>query len=374
MRKRIECQPALKKTTGSKPKFGERIMAINLISDVMKMASPAIIDRIASAFGLNPSMVQTVLASAVPAIFAGVSNRASTPGGLTNVLSSLGQVNPNLMSNLAGPMTGGAENPLVKAGTDMLSSVLGTGTLGTIVSSITKSSGVSAAAGSSLVALAGQMAMSTLASHASGLDASGLGSLLKSQASHINAAMPASLATSLGSAANTATNTMQSAPRQAASTGSNWMMWLIPALAAAAALWYFLGMQKPMAEKPVAQTTTEQTAPAAATNMMIDNVDITKTLTDATTGLTTTLATVTDATTAQAAVAKIAEASKGIANVSALTAKFTPEQKSAVAALVSGSLPALNTAVTTAEALPGVGDILKPVIGPLLEQLTALTK
>jgi Bacterial protein of unknown function (DUF937) len=374
MRKRIECQPALKKTTGSKPKFGERIMAINLISDVMKMASPAIIDRIASAFGLNPSMVQTVLASAVPAIFAGVSNRASTPGGLTNVLSSLGQVNPNLMSNLAGPMTGGAENPLVKAGTDMLSSVLGTGTLGTIVSSITKSSGVSAAAGSSLVALAGQMAMSTLASHASGLDASGLGSLLKSQASHINAAMPASLATSLGSAANTATSTMQSAPRQAASNGGNWMMWLIPVLAVAAALWYFLGMQKPMAEKPVAQTTTEQTAPAAATNMMIDNVDITKTLTDATTGLTTTLATVTDATTAQAAVAKIAEASKGIASVSALTAKFTPEQKSAVAALVSGSLPALNTAVTTAEALPGVGDILKPVIGPLLDQLTALTK
>ncbi len=355
-------------------------MAINLVADVMKMATPAIIDKIATSFGLNASMVQSVLATAVPSIFASVSTQAASPSGLGNLMSSLAQVNPNLSSSLMGSLSGGANNPMVTAGSSMLSSVLGAGGLNAIVSNVTKSSGASAAAATGLVGLAGQMAMSTLAQHTAGLDAAGVGKLLSSQAGQFSASMPSmgSAASTMQSAARSTAASASNTASQAASSGTNWLMYLIPAAVVAAGLYYFMGMKGPVNDdKPVAQVTTQQAAPApapAATAMMIDNIDVSKSLTDSVTGLTTAIAGVTDPTSAQAAVAKIADASKGIATVSGLAAKFTPAQKATVGAMVGGLLPALTAAVTKAEAIPGVGDLLKPAIGPVLDQLTALTK
>jgi len=42
--------------------------------------------------------------------------------------------------------------------------------------------------------------------------------------------------------------------------------------------------------------------------------------------------------------------------------------------LVNGSLPGLQALITKVEALPGVGDILKPVVDPVAAQLGALAK
>jgi Bacterial protein of unknown function (DUF937) len=348
-------------------------MAINLISDVMKMATPSLINNIASALGVNPTLAQTVLASAVPAVFSGVAAQAASPSGLSNIVNSLSQMNPNMLSSLAAPMTGGANNPMITAGTSMLTSMLGAGGLSNIVNSITKSSGVPAAAGTGLVALAGQMAMSTLASHTSGMDASSIGKMLSAQAGNFSAAMPAGMSASMGNMGSTASAAAKNTANQAASAtsgGTNWLKYALPALAVAAGLYYFTGMKshdKDDMAKPAATAAT----PAA---IMIDNVDVTKSLTTSFSGLTAALTSVKDATSATAAAAQITEASKGISAVSALASKFSPEQKASVIGLVNGSLPALTGVITQAEALPGVGDILKPLIGPVLEQLTALTK
>jgi Bacterial protein of unknown function (DUF937) len=360
------------------PIFGDHTMAINLISEVMKMASPAIVERIAASFGLNASMVQSVLAAAVPSIFAGVASQASTPSGLANIMDNLSGVKPSLAASFAGPITGGADNPLVTAGTNMLTSVLGQGAFSNIVNSVTKSTGVSAVAGSSLVALAGQMAMSSLASHSAGMDANGLGKLLSSQAGNISAALPAGMP-NMGSTARATSTAAQNTANQAAAAGTNWMMYLLPAVAVAAGLWYFVGMKgADKDDKPMASTTEQVkpavVAPAVPAGVMVGEVDVSKSLTDSVAGLTTTLSGVTDAASATAAVGKIASASQGIAMVSGLAAKFTPEQKTAVGTLLNGSLPSLNAMVAKLEVLPGVGDILKPAIGPVLDQLTALTK
>ena len=416
-------------------------MANNLISDVMKMATPAIIDRIAAGFGVNANVVRNVLASAVPAIFAGLASQATTPGGLSGILNGLKQANPNIADSLGSALNGGAGNPMVTAGTGMLRSVLGDGMLNTIIGSITKNTGASAEAGGSLVAVAGQMAMSALAKQASGLDASGLGNLLSSQASLFQSSLPASLATALGgagamaagaaskasatttAAANSAASAARDAGRSAtasaanrvsatASSGTNWLMWLIPLVVIAAGLWYFLGHKAPMATTettppaqtttttapapattPPAQTTTTAPAPAttppaqtttttttapattpAAGAIMVDTVDVAKTLGDSVAGLTAALGGVTDAASATAAVAKLQDAAKGITTVSGLAAKFTPEQKTAVAAAANSALPALKDRVTKVEAMTGVGDVLKPVIDPVVAQLEALAK
>lgn len=368
-------------------------MATNLISDVMKMATPALVDRIASALGINASIVNSVLAAAIPSIFSGVADKASTQTGLNGVMAALNHAKPDFADTLGTALSSGNSGSLISAGTKMLGAVLGGGELGNLTNAITKSTGASSAATGSLVAIAGQLAMSTFAKQATGLDGAGVTNLLNSQKSQFQAALPSSLTNILSGAgtmasgastmasntASRATAAATSTANQAAATakgGTNWLIWLVPLALIAAALWYFMGHKdKDDAMAPAANTTTT-TAPAvpAVAGIMIDNVDVTKTLGTSLTGLTTALAGITDAASAQTAVAKIQEAATGIDTVSGLAAKFTPEQKTVVTTLVNAGLPALKDSATKVEAMTGVGDLVKPVLDGLLGKLDALTK
>jgi Bacterial protein of unknown function (DUF937) len=363
-------------------------MATNLISDVMRMATPALMDRIASSLGVNASIVNSVLGAAVPAIFSGVADKASTQTGLNGVMAALNHAKPDFADSLGTALTSGNSGSLISAGTKMLSSVLSGGELGNLTNAITKSTGASAAATGSLVAIAGQLAMSAFAKQAMGLDGAGVTDLLNSQRGQFQDALPSSLTNILSGAGTMASSTTTRATTAATSTatqaaattsqgGTNWLMWLVPLVLIAAALWYFLGMRKNVDEAaaPAASTTTQQPAATpAAGNIMVDNVDVTQTLGTSLTGLTGALGGITDAASAQTAVAKIQDAAKGIDTVSGLAAKFTPEQKTAVAGLVNAALPAIKDSATKVEAMAGVGDLVKPVLDGLLGKLDALTK
>jgi hypothetical protein len=360
-------------------------MATNLISDVMKMASPMLVDRIASTLGINASIVNSVLGMAVPSIFSSVADKASTQTGLNGIMAALNHAKPDFAETLGTALSGGNSASLISAGTKMLGSVLGGGEVGNLTNAITKSTGASAAATGSLVAIAGQLAMSAFAKQAMGLDGAGVTSLLNSQKGNFQAALPSSLTNILSdtgaavsNTAGRATSAATTTANQAASVakgGTNWLMWLIPLAILAAGLWWFLGhkdMDDQMA--PAASTTTTAPAVPAMANIMIDNVDVTKTLGTSLTGLTTALGGITDAASAQTAVAKIQDAATGIDTISALAAKFSPEQKTAVAALVNAGLPTLKDTATKVEAMAGVGDLVKPVLDGLLGKLDALTK
>lgn len=360
-------------------------MATNLISDVMKMASPMLVDRIASALGINASIVNSVLGMAVPSIFSSVADKASTQTGLSGIMAALNHAKPDFAETLGTSLASGNSGSLISSGSKMLGSMLGGGEVGNITNAITKSTGASAAATGSLVAIAGQLAMTAFAKQAMGLDGAGVTNLLNAQRSNFQSAMPPSVsdmtsaASSMAStAASRAASTAATTAKQASATtngGTNWLMWLIPLALIAAALWYFLG-HKDMDDKmaPAANTTTTAPAVPAVANIMVDNVDVTKTLGTSLAGLTTALGGITDAASAQTAVAKIQEAATGIDTVAGLATKFTPEQKTAVAALVNAGLPALKDSATKVEAMAGVGDLVKPVLDGLLGKLDALTK
>ena len=72
----------------------------NIVSDIMKMATPAIIDKIASSFGLSGAAVTSILGSAVPALMGAVANRSASASGSKEVLAVLAGANPNLASGL----------------------------------------------------------------------------------------------------------------------------------------------------------------------------------------------------------------------------------------------------------------------------------
>lgn len=358
----------------------------NLIAEIMKMATPAIIDKIASSFGLSGDAVRSILSAAVPGLMGAVVNKASSPSGISDILSSLKNADPTLMTGMASALTGANTSSMAAEGTSMLSSLLGSSTLSTLSNAVLGNAGVSSAAGASVLGLAGQMVMGTLAKHSAGLDASGLGNLLTSQAGFINQAMPVGMSSMMGNASSAASRvkTAASAPAMPVSSGGmGWLKYAIPAALIALGVWYFTtnrGHEATEANnattavvKPAETATTPAVTPAA-TGIMIDNIDVTKNLTGALTDLTGSLGSVTDATSATAALPKLQSAATAIGAVSGVAAKFTPEQKATVASLVNAGLPAITAATAKVEAMPGVGDILKPVLDALLPMLTNLTK
>jgi hypothetical protein len=361
----------------------------NLVAEIMKMASPTIIDKIATSFGLSGDAVRSVLTAAVPGIMGAVVSKASSPSGISDILSSLRNADPTLTTGMTSALSGANTSTLASEGTSMLSSVLGSGTMSTLTNAVVGSSGVSSAAGASVLGLAGQMVMGTLAKHSAGLDASGLGNLLSSQAGYINQAMPAGMGSMLGSASSSASaasrvkNTVTAPDMPSSAGGMGWLKYAIPAALIALAIWYFMGNREREATeannattevaKPAETATTPAVTPAT-TGIMIDNVDVTKNLTGALSDLTGSLGGISDAASATAALPKLQSAATAIGAVSGVAAKFTPEQKATVAALVNSSLPAVTATATKIEAMPGVGEIVKPVLDSLLPMLTNLSK
>jgi Bacterial protein of unknown function (DUF937) len=362
----------------------------NLVSEIMKMATPAIIDKIAASFGLSGDAVRSILTGAVPGLMGAVVSKASSSSGITDILSALRKADPTLGSGMNSALSGTNASSIASQGTSMLSSLLGSGTMSTLSNAVLGSSGVSSAAGTSVLGLAGQMVMGTLAKHSAGLDASGLGSLLTSQAGFINQAMPVGMGNMMGNASSAAAaaasrvkSTVTPPAMPAATGGMGWLKYAIPVALIAIGVWYFMGNRgheameannaTPAVVKPAETVTTPVVTPAA-TGIMIDNVDVTKNLSGAFADLTGSLGGITDAASATAALPKLQGASTAISAVSAVAAKFTPEQKATVASLVNASMPAISTAATKVEAMPGVGESLKPVLDALLPMLTNLTK
>ncbi len=365
----------------------------NLVSEIMRMATPAIIDKIASSFGLSGDAVRSILAAAVPGLMGAVVSKASSPSGITDILSALRKADPTLGSGMNSALSGTNGSVIASQGTSMLSSLLGSGTMSTLTNAVLANSGVSSAAGASVLGLAGQMVMGTLAKHSAGLDASGLGNLLTSQAGFINQAMPAGMGNLMGNASGAASATSSAASRvkntvtppamPAATGGMGWLKYAIPAALIALGVWYFVGNRgheameannaTPAVVKPAETVTTPAVTPAA-TGIMIDNVDVTKNLSGAFADLTGSLGGITDAASATAALPKLQGAATAISAVSAVAAKFTPEQKATVVSLVNANLPAISAAAAKVGAMPGVGDTLKPLLDSLMPMLTNLIK
>jgi hypothetical protein len=150
----------------------------------------------------------------------------------------------------------------------------------------------------------------------------------------------------------------------AAATSYNWLYWLIPIVAIAALLFYFLS-------KPAEQVARE--GATVAQNLMVGGVDVSKQVTDSIANLRSALGGVTDAASAQAALPKLRDITTQIDQVDGLIARMTPEQKKLVVGIVNPLMPTLNQLFDKVLAIPGVSDVLKPTIDLLRAKLAMLT-
>ena len=275
-------------------------------------------------------------------------------------------------------MIGGAgQQTLVKDGVNTLGSLLGGSAVSALTGAVGRLTGISQGAGSSLIGILTPAVLGLLGKQqaAQGLDVSGLARLLASQKGNITAALPSGFGDMLrasglagfGAAGAQAPEPRRASPADGASQSSTWS-WVLGAVAAAALAWWFFGPTR------VAEQTKTKPPAQVAGSLSVDGVDLKSSLKTGIDGLKTTLQGITDAASAKAALPPLEKEGKEFDKLRDLAGKLPMDGKTAFAALVAQLRPSIEDLFNKVLAIPGVGDIAKPVIDGLRAKLDALSK
>ena len=166
---------------------------MNITSLAMSLLTPAVIGRIASALGINPTIAQMAISAALPAILGAIAGKARQPAGLGTLAGLLGQQDLGLLGQLGSVIGGSNQASMVSAGSGALGALLGAPGVGALTGAVGKFAGVPEAASTGLLGMLAPVALGTIAQQqtAGGLDAAGVATLLAGQTANIAAALPA---------------------------------------------------------------------------------------------------------------------------------------------------------------------------------------
>ena len=367
-------------------------MPTNLVTLVTENLTPDMIGRIASALGLGRNGTSSAIEAGVPTLLAAFAGVATNPGG-PQKLADAAKQETGTLDKLAGMFGTTGQTSITGRGSQILTSLLGDRDQTAIANAVGKYSGLGSAAGGSVLSALAPVVMGAIAKQQGprALDAGGIASLLGSQKDSIAAALPAGFGKLLGgtglldtfgdaarktaaagsettraaaaSVARTVDNTRRSAAA-AASAPTNWLLWVIPAVAIAGLLIYMLGRP---AEQVVQQGVN------TVQSLTLGGIDIGKQVTDSISGLRATLSGITDAASAQAALPKLQGAMAQIDKVSGMVGQLSDGQRKLLAGLVNPLMPTLNQLFDKVLAIPGVAEVIKPTIDILKVKLATLT-
>lgn len=390
-------------------------MSSNLVSTIMQSLSPEAIGKVASSLGLEHSIAQKAITAAVPGLLAGLANTASSSDGahkLGTVLSEINETQGNEALYRSLPEAGNKN--IVESGWSMISSLMGTSSLDTLSSALAQYVGIGQGSIKKLLGFLTPIVLGVLKHEqiSAGLDNRGVASLLMSQRSNIERAMPPGVLrrqqdSEARPARQPSSPSQYRPPVSSAASSRSWAYWLLPALIIAGAALYLLPANdesrtaqqigqpaaptgQPVPAKDTAQLsppsqrelapTPATTAPAVATSNTgqstpgtIEN-DILANISR----LRTSLQNVKDPATAQAAIGELREITDRFTRLKAIAQQLSPETRKALAAAVAAKVPDLNSLVdrinaevpSTGEAKPTM-DILKDT---LKSNLTSLSK
>jgi hypothetical protein len=213
-------------------------MAINLVSLVSQFLTPQLIGGLARALGINEAVAQKLAAAAIPAILASLGTAAAAPGGAQKVSDAVSMSDPDILTKLAGAITGGNTRFLNEGGT-LLNGILGGGALSSLTGALSQFSGAPQPATQALLGTVTHATVGTIGQQdpSNWSDPSAILSMLNSQKDAISAALPPELSKMLGAsgllaglgglgaaaagAAHGAASTVSSAAPAASSTASS---------------------------------------------------------------------------------------------------------------------------------------------------------
>ena len=388
---------------------------MNIVELILKALSGDTLKQLASVVGESPEGVQKALAAIVPTLLSGIGGLASKPQGAEKLWSTLKTVDDRVSDDLGGVLAGGGAGELSKKGTNILEDLLGKQSLAALIVPLAKFLAGNTELVKKLLPLVAPFLLSMLSKQAKsgGLDMAGLLKLLLSQKGNIASAMPKGLAEGLagvqglGDLTSFASSAVNAGSKAAAET-TNWLVpGLIAAALAAAGLW-FLTQGKPAGKsdstksaqdaeatmKSMAETMKNMGEKATATaaagvekakEMVEESVDKAKDALDPVQALTKNfsgyfdslggaLDGISDEDTAKAAVPALEKFATQFDDLKGLFDKLPEAARGGFSSLLEGGQKTLTEKTDKVLGIPGVGDLLKPLLEGILEKLAALLK
>jgi hypothetical protein len=358
-------------------------MSINLVSLVSQYLTPELIGRIATALGVDRTLVGKAVTALAPALLRVLAGLASTPAGAQRLAGVVEEQDPGIVNTLESEIGGPGQESIVKGGIGALESLLGGSAVSALSGAVTKLTGLGEEAASSLIGVLTPAVLGTLHKEqaARGLDASGLAQLLAAQKENISEALPPELGDLLGKSGVPGFSPPQAPqrerpavvkappPPEEAPQSFNWR-WVLAAVAAIAlaSAWFFGNQPAQVVEQ------TKTAAGQLAQNLTVDGVDLKSSVQTALDGLKTTLQGVRDTASAQAALPQLEKGSIEFDKLRDLAGKLPIDAKTAFAMLVTSLRPSIEELFNKVLEIPGVAPIAKPVIDGLRAKLDTLSK
>ena len=390
-------------------------MAINLM-DLVKSAisSSGVADQIGSAAGLDKSKTNSAIDAAIPVLLSGLMKKASTPSGaseLSNIFKKQ-DAEPSILDNLGSLVSGGASSKLLGMGSSLLPMLLGS-SQASIVSVLMKLLGIGDKGVLGLLGSLAPIVMGVVgkqAKSAGGFDPGVLTNLLGGQSNFLSSALPNELKGVMGladlgrQASETVNNAARNTTRETttrerayvapapAAPASNPLSWLLPLLALAGlgflGYTFMSGTKKEEVKTPVVRTPTPVPATAPAVKPVPDSVaaplelpklelpggmsieDLKAKLSGSFDGITTTLGSITDVDTAKGAVSKLQEAAKAYADLG--MDKMPAAATGTLAPFIKPYFEKVGGLLNTLYLIPGVKEIIEPVLGPMVQSVSKM--
>src|SRR5262249_56383895 len=137
--------------------------------------------------------------AAVPALLAGLGSVAAKPGGAQSLADAVKQQS-GVLDSFASMIGGGGQSSLLEKGSQMLTSLLGSGDQTPLARAVGTVAGLGQGASGSLLGMLAPVVMGIIGrlQGARGIDAGSIASLLSSQKDNIAAALPSGLGNLLG--------------------------------------------------------------------------------------------------------------------------------------------------------------------------------
>lgn len=175
-------------------------MSVNLLNLLKDQMTGGVVDQISGLLGEDKSKSSSAINNALPTILGGLAKQASTESGANRLASMLDRDHDgSMLDDLPGLLKGDMSKGPFSKGAGLIDGIFGD-KLGSIVSLVSRVSGVGSGSSRSLLGMLAPMVMGLLGKQkrSRGLDAAGIASMLLGQGRHLKSALPAGASGLLG--------------------------------------------------------------------------------------------------------------------------------------------------------------------------------
>jgi hypothetical protein len=372
-----------------------------------QLSSGDVLGKLGGLIGANEAQTKTATTAAVPALLNVFSKLASTNSGADQLAKAMGGLDLGMLGNLAGALGGSQASGLGSLGGNLLGSLLGGGggnNLSSLVGALASFAGMQPGIMKTLLTYLAPIVLGMVAKQFTGKpDAAGISRLFSEQSANIRGGLPKGfslpdLALGAVSGGGRPSEPARSHGHAHGAEKAGMPGWLLPLLVLGAlGVGYYLwnqnqkkaqdgvvAVREDVAKKgPVTVDRTEVIEKAGKD--LIDTVTETiaidpkfleagKVAGGLFTGLTKALGGVTDEASAKAALPEFEKFGPMLTTLEAEADKLPADEKPAFAKVIANNLGLLGKIVEKVMAIPGVRDVLGPVVTPMIETLTKMSK